>query len=168
MDGSWHLLHISLGELTCPEVDGGAEDSGRSADSSPSELDPADFFATISEAAAEGASADECSQCHENQRPATSRAFAGARKSETSAYDKFRARSGCELVFCQETQRHVMLLPGAKPKPSGFCLGSALYQKRLSAAAKPFPFATGGCFQQQQQGQQGQLQQRLTVLTLAA
>jgi hypothetical protein len=47
-----------------------------------------------------------------------------------SAYDAFRAKSGCSLVFHPGTQRHVMLLPGAVPKPPGFVLGSALYRRR--------------------------------------
>lgn len=48
----------------------------------------------------------------------------------TSAYRAFQERSGCKLVFCDQTKRHVMVLPGAVPKPKGFTLGSQLYRKR--------------------------------------
>ena len=49
---------------------------------------------------------------------------------QLSAYERFRAASGCNLVYCPERQRHVMVLPGAVPKPLALNLASALYQRR--------------------------------------
>jgi hypothetical protein len=54
------------------------------------------------------------------------------RTGSSSAYRAFQERSGCNLVFCGETKRHVMMLPGAVPKPPGFTLGSRLYAKRTN------------------------------------
>jgi hypothetical protein len=53
------------------------------------------------------------------------------RTGSSSAYRAFQERSGCNLVFCGETKRHVMMLPGAVPKPPGFTLGSKLYAQRM-------------------------------------
>ena len=51
-------------------------------------------------------------------------------QTQLSAYEEFRRRSGCELVYCETTKRHVMVLPGAVPKPPAFSLASSLYQRR--------------------------------------
>lgn len=73
----------------------------------------------------------------ESQRPATGQPTPPqppVSASAGSAYRAFQERSGCNLVFCEQTQRHVLVLPGAVPKPKGFTLGSQLYRKRQAQA----------------------------------
>ena len=66
----------------------------------------------------------------ENQMNFVPKASKVVSNGNTSVYRAFQERSGCKLVFCNNTKRHLMILPNSTPKPEGFTLGSELYRKR--------------------------------------
>jgi hypothetical protein len=116
-------------------------------------LDPCEFANVIDEASSEEDSSSEEEDVSSRKAPPQEKRTSHVTRvqpakaldqnkgpSPLSAYDEFRKKSGCKLVFCKETGRHVMLLPGAAPKPQGFSLqGSLFYKKRTEGKTQQSP-----------------------------
>jgi hypothetical protein len=104
-------------------------------------VDPIKFFEDVYEASKEEENEDEeDSKEEEKNKPLlptpppllpTPQPIEQEPEAQLTAYDKFRLNTGCNLVFSKKTGRNVMVLRDAVPKPTGFCLGSPLYNKRL-------------------------------------